>query len=305
MNSRIVDLPSLVQPLTEAEFLSCLRQRRPTLVRGGGPQRYETLLDWQALNHLIGSSIYPSDRLQVVRESIPIPATFYVKGGRIEPAALSGLLNEGVSLVFSGLEDFVPRLRTLCDNIAVRTVEQISIAAVVTSEQGGPLDRHFAYEDLVILQIAGAQRWRVYDAPALNPVRGMPAPRDARGGTTFDEMVQEGDFLFVPAGHWHSRDNGPARSLHAKILFDPPNGRHLVAAFAQEWLSEETFRRPLTRHASGESLAAHEDALKAHLVDKVQRWSLAGFLAEAASRLTAAEIRLEGTPETAPVAQLK
>lgn len=298
----IVDLPSLVHPLTEDEFLSYLRRRKPTLVRAAGAQRYETLLDWQTLNHLVASAVYPSDRLQVLQESVPIPAFFYVKRGRVESSALSALLDTGVSLVFHGLENYVPRLGTLRHNIAVRTAEHISVAAVVTSEQTGGAARQFDYEDVVILQIAGAQRWRVYPAPVLNPVKGMPAPKDPRGAPILDDMVQEGDLVFVPAGYWNTRDSGPGRSLHVKILFDPPNGRDLLTAFARDWLSDDTFRRPLTRHASAESLAAHEEALRACLVDKVQRWSLRDFLDETAASNFPGEIRLQGAPDGSPVA---
>ena len=296
----IVDLPSLVHPLTEDEFLSSLRRRTPTLVRADSAQRYETLLDWQTLNHLIGTAAYPPDRLQVLQESVPIPALFYVTHRRVAWSALLQFLDMGVRLVFNGLEDYVPRLGTLRHNITARTAEHISVAAVVTSGHAGVAERQFGYEDVVSLQIAGTQRWRVYAEPVLNPVKGMPAPKDPRGAPILDEMVQAGDFLLIPAGYWHASDNGPGRSLHVKVLFDPPNGRDLMTAFSREWISDDTFRRPLTRHASAESLAAHEKALKVCLVDKVRRWSLGDFLAASAASNSSGEIRLEGTTDASP-----
>ena len=296
----IVDLPSLVDPLTEAEFLTRLQQRRLTLIRGAGPERYEALLGWQTLNHLIGSSVYPLDQLRIVRESIPVPPSFYVRDGRIDPAALSRLMDQGVSLVFNRVDDYVPAVRRLCRNIAIRTGEQISAGAIVTSGSGGALERHFDYEDIVILQIAGTKRWQVYDPPVLHPARGMPETKAPRGAAVLTEVLQPGDLLFLPAGHWHHCENGPERSLHAGIFFDPPSGRHLVTALAREWLSDDIFRRPLTRHGSADALAAHEIALKAHLVDKVRQLSIAAFLAERASHLPG-EISLEGADEPAPV----
>lgn len=293
----ITDLPALVHPLGEAEFLAILRERRLSLVRGDGSHRYEGLLDWQALNHLIEKSIYPAARLRVARESIPIPASFYIRDGRIDATALSRMMDQGVSLIFNDLDDYLPALRVLCRNIASRTAEQVSAGAIVTSGPGGAIERHYDSEDLVILQIAGTKRWYVYGPPVINPAKGMPSVRDPLGPLVLDEVLRPGDFLFLPAGYWHHCENGPGRSLHSGIFFDPPNGRHLITALAREWLSDEICRQPLTRHSSAQSLADHERALKTHLVARIQEWSLASFVAQRRSELSAAEISLEGTAE--------
>jgi ribosomal protein L16 Arg81 hydroxylase len=298
----IGDLPGLVHPLSEREFLTRLRERTLTLIRGAGRARYETLLDWQVLNHLLGSSIFPAARLRVVRESIPIPAGFYIREGAIDPLALSRLMDQGVSLIFNGLEDYLPALRTLCRHISMTTAEQITAGAIVTSGSGGAIERHYDSEDLVILQIAGTKRWHIYGSPVSNPVKGMPAVPFPGGAPIFDDVLHAGDFLFLPAGYWHHCENGPGRSLHCGIFFDPPSGRHLVTALAREWLSDETCRRPLTRHDTAASLAAHEEDLKATLVEKIQKWSLESFIAEYRSHRPAAELRLEGDAEPVPVA---
>jgi bifunctional lysine-specific demethylase and histidyl-hydroxylase NO66 len=298
----IGDLPSLVQPLSEVEFLTMLRQRRLSLVRGAGLQRYEALLGWRTLNQLLDSATYPAARLRVVRESIPIPASFYIRDGAIDPVALSRLMDQGVSLIFNGLENYVPALSTLCRQLATATAEQITAGAIVTSGSGGAIERHYDSEDLVILQIAGTKRWHIYGSPVSNPVKGMPAVPFPGGAPIFDEVLTAGDFLFLPAGYWHHCENGPGRSLHCGIFFDPPNGRHLVTGLAKTWLSDDACRRPLTRHDSASSLGSHEEALKAKLIEKIQEWSLASFIAEYRSQRSSAEVRLEGDSEPVPVA---
>ena len=283
----IPDLNRLVAPLTEAQFLALLRERKRSFLPASDPRRFETLLNWEALNHLLDSGTFPLQRLRVLRESTPIPTILYLKDGRLSSTALSNLLDKGVSLILNDLNKYVPALQLLCNSITRRTSEQISAAAVVTSGRGGALECHCDDVDLIILQIAGTKRWQIFGPSVV-------AESPPQGGPVFDRVLQPGDFLFLPAGQWHHCENGPHRSLHVSILFDPPNGRHIMTALASQLLSAEIFRRPLTRHSNLETLAAHEAALKAHLVDAIKAISLASFLTEHAASSLIEGIHLEG-----------
>ena len=164
----------------------------------------------------------------------------------------------------------------------------------MTSGRGGALRCHYDAEDLIILQIAGTKRWQVFSSPIANPVPGITVGSPPEGPPVFAQVLQPGDFLFLPAGHWHHCENGSHRSLHVCILFAPPNGRNLMKSLVSKLSSDETFRRPLTRHSSPETLAEHEAALKARLVDTIQAISLDRFLTERAASRRVEGIRLEG-----------
>src|SRR6266516_5262523 len=122
----ISDLKSLVDPLGETEFLTLLRKRQLTLLPGCGSRRFETLLTWEALNHLLDGGTLPLKELRVVRESVSIPTNLYLNQGRVDATAVSKLLDQGVSLIFNRLDEHLPTLRTLCKNIARDTSERIS-----------------------------------------------------------------------------------------------------------------------------------------------------------------------------------
>jgi ribosomal protein L16 Arg81 hydroxylase len=290
----ISELKSLVYPLGEIEFLTLLRERRLTYLPGYGSPRFETLLNWETLNHLLDSATLPLNSLRVMRESVPIPTNFYLKHGRVDPAALSKLLDQGTSLLFNQLDEHVPALRALCKNLERKTSERVSAAAIMTSGRGGALKCHYDPEDLVIIQIAGTKRWQVFDSPVVNPVSGLTKSPPEHLTPVFDQVLRPGDFLFLPAGYWHHCENGPHRSLHVVILFVPPNGRNLMKALVSELSSDETFRRPLTRHSSSEALAEHETALRARLIDAIHALSLDRFLREHTALHSVEGIRLEG-----------
>jgi ribosomal protein L16 Arg81 hydroxylase len=301
----ISNLKSLVDPLGETEFLTLLRERKLTFLRGCNSRRFEKLVSWRVLNRLLDGTTLPLSALRVLRESVSIPTNFYLKQSRIDPAALSKLLEQGISLIFNQLDEHVPALQVLCKNLQRKTLEKVSAAAIMTSGRGGALKCHYDSEDLVILQIAGTKRWQVFDSPVVNPVPGVTkkAPPECLR-PVFDQVLQPGDFLFLPAGHWHHCENGRHRSLHVCILFEPPNGRNLLQTLMSKLSSDETFRRPLTRHSSEERLAEHENALRARIIDAIQALSLDDFLRERAALRPIEGIRLEGRTNQAHNVQM-
>jgi 50S ribosomal protein L16 3-hydroxylase len=290
----ISTLQDLVSPLPEAKFLAHLRDRTVAFIPTSGLTRFQTLLDWDELNHLIESAHYPIERLNVLRDSFSV-TSFYLKGGRVDSAALSSLMDEGGTLIFSRLDQFLPKLWRLCRQIAEQTGDRVTAEAIVMSGSSA-LPQSYNKNDNCIFQIAGSQRWQLCGPPVANPVNGttdQPAPQSS---PFFDETIHAGDFLFLPAGYWHRCENGPGRSLNMCIVFEPPYGRDVVTFLASQLTADKTFKQPLTRCADANALAAHEAALKARLIDQVRLWSLTGFLAErAAARSKAGRIHIEGT----------
>ena len=286
-------LQDLISPLTEAEFLRHFRERTAAFVQTSEPHRFETLLGWDDLNHLVDSGLYPIEELRV-RGSMPIPTSSYIRQGQLDPAAFLSLMEGGAGPLFNRLDKYVPRLYRLCHQLAEQTGEQVTAEAIVTSGKKGAR-QHVNTEDSCVLQIAGSTRWEL-SGPPVNPVGDIsvsPAPQSA---PFFDEVLLAGDFLFVPAGCWHRCESGPGRSLHVRIMLEPPCGRDLVAWLTSQLSADDTFNGPLTRYADARALASHETALKCRLIEQVQAWSLAGFLAErTAARSKKGVIRIQGT----------
>jgi len=286
----------LIAPLAEAEFLTHIRERTAAFVHTSEPHRFESLLDWDDLNYLIQNGVYPIEKLRV-RESIPIPTSFYVNQGQLDSSAFSSLMNRGADLILNRLDKYVPRLCRLCHQLAEHTGEQVTAEAIVTSGKEDAR-QHVKTEDICVLQIAGSKRWELYGPPTVSPLNDMSAaPQSA---PLFDEVLSTGDFLFVPAGCWRRCENGPGRSLHVNIVLEPPCGRDVVTWLTSQLIADETFTAPLIGYTDPSALASHEAALKACLIERVQAWSLAGFLAErATARSKEVVIRIQGTQNAA------
>jgi ribosomal protein L16 Arg81 hydroxylase len=226
------------------------------------------------------NGVIPPAKIKLTIKTNTIPPVFYLKNGKIDAAKFANLLERGVSVVTDPIEIDVPPMSALCADIAARTGEPCITDVIVTIGSGGALKRHFDSFDVAILQVEGSKRWRIYDQPVVNPIKGMPEQKAPESVPAFGETLQAGDFLYMPGGYWHHCDNAPDRSLHLAVGFVARTGWHAVKALVPKLLAEEMFRTPLTRFRNPAEKAAYETALKKNLIKKIEQMSIADFLAE-------------------------
>ena len=201
-------------------------------------------------------------------------------GGKVDGAKLDAFLADGFSVVVLNIEAFVPALAEICNEIKSKTHENSYVGAVVTSGTNrGAFKLHFDPEDLIILQVDGTKRWQIFGPPVANPVRGMPKQPLPEPEPIFDEVLEPGDLLFVPAGNWHHCESGLSTSVHLGVFFIPPTGWHAVDDLIQPLLSDETFRAPLTRLEGAAALDMMETEVKNRLIEKIGNLKLGEFVA--------------------------
>jgi ribosomal protein L16 Arg81 hydroxylase len=275
-------LADLVSPLTELEFLGLLRRRELAYRPGANGDRYAPLLGWPALRSMIEAGNYPKrpDDIRVTKESIPAPAARWMTKGKVDAAKLDGFLATAFSVVILHLDDHVPALAAVCEEIRSRTLEGSFVGAVVTSGAGaGAFQTHYDPEDLVIVQVEGTKRWQIFGPPVPQPLRRMPKQSPPETEPILDEVLEPGDLLFVPGGYWHHCESGLSRSVHLGIFFLPPTSWHAANEILRPFLSEELFRTPLTRLDGASALEEVEAEVKSRLIEKISELKLNEFIA--------------------------
>jgi hypothetical protein len=169
-------LADLVSPLTEAEFLGLLRRRELAYRPSANGDRYAPVLGWPALRQLIEAGNYPDKRpddFRVTKESVIVPPDRWMTKDKVDAEKLDRLLANGFSIVVLHLDEHVPALTAVCEEIRSRTLEGCFVGAVVTCGTGaGAFKVHYDPEDLVILQVEGTKRWQIFGPPR---VKSPPA----------------------------------------------------------------------------------------------------------------------------------
>lgn len=273
----LTNLADLAAPLSESDFIALLHQRTPLIQRGAGRDRYRTLIDWDGFLKLVTSGTFPSQKLTVTRAGGKVPRAFFADGDAIRASGIERLMSTGASLIAYGVEPFIPALAALCNAVAAQTGERVSGGLIATTGSGGALPLHYDEEDIVILQIEGRKRWIVQPDPVPWPVLAMtnkPGPPEVE--PLIDEILDPGDFLFLPGGYRDRCENQGQASLHAGILF-----RALSAPRAFELLARAMAEKPQDREwirFDPADAGAAEAMLKAKLIERIASVSMAELI---------------------------
>jgi hypothetical protein len=278
-------LAELVAPLTEGEFMALLRKRELTLLRGVGADRYSALLNWKTLLQMIVRGEHPASlaEFSLVKDSMLAPPDRWLKknpagdGNVVDTSRFLEYMASGFSLAVTRIDSYAPHLKTLCQSIRSTLREQIKMGVIVTTGKGGAFTLHYDPEDLIILQVEGRKRWKIFGPPVVNPIAGMAQTAPPEDTLLFDEILEPGDFLFLPAGNWHRCENESSRSLHLGVFFQPPSGVDVIKAVTSGLLSNDEFRVPLTRLDDGSDISAVEADIKSRAIERIAKLDLKEF----------------------------
>lgn len=195
----------------------------------------------------------------------------------------------GATVRLKDLHRHLPGGQRLAADMTKHTSAEVGINMYLTPRESRAFDVHEDGHEVFIVQLQGTKHWRLYDDPTDLPndytVRGRmsltagpPSPaaytrprRETAGPPLAREVaVRQGDFLYVPRGHYHSAHTTDAYSLHFTVGAYPFTWHDaVVGALAEAFRSAPELRRALPvglatgRHDAGR--------LSQEVVDAVSR----------------------------------
>lgn len=225
MPSTATSFSDLIAPLAPADISAFWHDRTLKLTRCTGESRFTVLFNWNTLWQLIDENNIPLQKFRVTYNRQLVRRPFYSDGDRLNSDRLAQLFDQGISMVVLNVDTHVPAIFAACRDAATYGIRIDEACAIVTTGSGGALKMHYDLPDLIVLQVEGSKRWRIYGPRVLNRDKGSVTKDPPRTAPLLDAVLQPGDILFMPAGSWHLCDNGPNRSLHLALFVKPPEER--------------------------------------------------------------------------------
>lgn len=275
----------LVEPLSPPAFVDTYyAAKRPVLFRGDD-RRFAPLVGWEDLNSLVSIDLL-RPRLKLVRDGVPIPLYHcevpdYGFGWRpdrdglnsLDIQRLNALLSQGTTLILDGIEDVHPPIRQLADDMEVLLGGYVGINLYASWHATRGFDTHWDGHDILVLQVAGCKRWRIFGETRRFPmhkdvVPNSKAPTDA----IWTETLHPGDVLYIPRGWWHDarvEDSAAEKgvgSLHLTCGVHACTGAGLLEWLKGKLAHHELFRRDLPLYLSEEKSRTHFAALRELIV---------------------------------------
>ncbi|WP_435602301.1 cupin domain-containing protein [Streptomyces sp. bgisy130] len=249
---------------------------------------FSDLFTWDDLNQIIARHRLEPPRLRLFNDGSQIPQHSYAHPvvskrhtvwHRIEPANLHHQLKDGASLVLDAVDALHPGVEDLATALErhFRTDVQVNLYASWTPKEGFGV--HWDDHDVVVVQLEGTKRWKIYGATRIDPLRvDTEAPEPPTGAPVAEIVLQAGDMLYLPRGWWHAVAATEGRSLHLTCGLKPTTGADLLSWLSDQLRVSTTIRANLPYFAPPDERAAYLQALRKEFADALHEGVIEEFI---------------------------
>ncbi|HEX7119821.1 MAG TPA: cupin domain-containing protein [Longimicrobiales bacterium] len=270
---RPMTLDEILAPRSADDFLKNSWGKKFEHIKGY-PGKFSEILDWDSLNGILRRQRMHTPQVRLARDGAIVPISNVTQAspsGRTElvPSALNKELRSGATLTIDFIHEVHDPITELAESLERVFRQRVNVNAYAGWRSTHGFDLHWDEHDVLVLQIAGRKRWSVYGVTRPYPVSHrtdpeFPAPTEA----IWEDVVEEGDVLYLPRGWWHVAEAMDEPCLHLTFGISNRTGLDLLKWLKDELLESEAFRQDLPRFAGEEEQAAHMNRLRAELMER-------------------------------------
>jgi hypothetical protein len=287
MNQRkpmLATLADLLAPVSTSDFFDVFRARKRLHIAASDPTRAETLFSWRDIDNMLSQRAL-DESVMLIRDGILVPRGFYTsgEGKQLNVRSFHDMMPQGVSIVVDRIHRWIPQIGQLATSVEREMQIRTKVNAYLSFSKGGAFKPHWDIHDVLVVQVHGTKRWRVWNAevPYLYPVEmADQAKIDTSKAPDQEVEMKPGDVLFIPRGEPHSAAVSANHSVHLTIGLLSQTGINFLDHLRKAASKDPILRMDLPRHSSDEQSVAHEGAVKHRLHQLIDAASMSQFLLE-------------------------
>ena len=173
-------------------------------------------------------------------------------GDQVVDNRIMELFASGHTVVLQALHRFWPPLVEFAGALSEDLAHPVQINAYITPKQSQGFSAHYDVHDVFVLQIAGSKRWIIHDPVHPDPLPSQPWTRYRRAVESraaedprADDVLGEGDVLYLPRGFIHSAEALGGVSVHLTIGIHSHTRHDLVRSLLELAEEDPRLRRSL------------------------------------------------------------
>ncbi len=243
-------LSGLLAPFDSADFFDAYWEQKPLHAPNPNGRNFSGLVSTARIDQLLAEQVFTGDSLSMARAEPRIePGAYLSETGMVDRGLVARAYQEGATLILPQLHRRERALADLCRALEQEFTHAVQTNIYLTPPNAQGFHTHYDTHDVLVLQVEGTKRWRLYDTPVGAPFRGEQFTPDAvaAGEITAELVMQPGDVLYVPRGLMHDAVNadtdGPSLHITTGILVKT------WADFVLEAVSEAALKSPHLRAA--------------------------------------------------------
>ena len=275
----MITFADIVAPLERTRFLADFWTKKAVHLRKTG-RTFDRVFNMEALDAVVNAHDLAFPKVKVSQNDRPAPPESFTSeaGGQrlVDAGRLMRLFEAGASFGITGADANWPPLRAVVECVFDTLLESVHTNVYCSPPGTQGFQCHFDLHEVFVLQIAGEKHWRVFWPTVEAPVESW-RPEDAPSAGVppyVDVVLQPGDVLYVPRGHWHYAVARESTSLHVTVGVTCRKGTSFMDWLAGEVADDPVWRQniPLLaratadgRFALGEEWCVFTEGLKAAL----------------------------------------
>ncbi|GAB2181375.1 cupin domain-containing protein [Denitratisoma sp. agr-D3] len=182
-------------------------------------------------------------------------------------------MRSGATLVLNRFDSVSLTTKKLCDEVSMFTDSQAVANAYIAFSGDGTFGNHWDTHDVFAVQLRGRKRWKIYSPTFMQPLSNQTSKNhkhECPQEPVFDEILEAGDFLYIPRGWWHNVLPIGEETVHIAIGTHPPRALDFLfwicsTAATSKLTARESLSRLRDENLKLESLA---DDIKELLCDR-------------------------------------
>ncbi len=228
-------LSELLSPVSEVEFFANYYTQRAMHIPGKG-EKLAHVFSYDELNRLLNSGPAPLPTLKVAKEGKPIPID--------DAIGILQAIQNGATLIIDCIDTYSRGLKNKITQWSHSFGEPLQVNLYLSQPDNQGFLTHYDTHDVLILQIAGFKRWRIFDPTVQFPLWVQKEHnKDVPETPYLDVNLAPGDVLYVPRGHWHDATAYSESSMHLTVGINSRTGIDYLSWLTNELRSREIWRR--------------------------------------------------------------
>lgn len=232
------DLAWLIAPFDRAAFLEEIWQTAPRKLAQGRADRFQALFSTRSVERILEFSQPkpPSIRFADKAAEAPAAAPFNA-GGRLDIEKIRKLYLAGRTLILNTVEDYDAEIASLARAIETELGARVQVNCYLTPAGAQGFNAHYDTHDVLVVQIEGEKRWKIYGGDAVYPLNELTdgGPSDRKDLADPETLtLTAGDVLYIPRGWIHEAEAQERASLHLTFGIHPPLAKDLLTAALED-----------------------------------------------------------------------
>lgn len=254
-------LQDLLRPCSVDQFLSEYWTKATIHIPSEGVHKFRKFFSWDDFNYLLNYHQLAEPDLR-----------FSLNGQSLDASSSqqwNDYLRQGATLIINGLHQRVPGIMQLAADLrydlGYRT--HVNLYFSPTTQQG--FDCHYDNHDVLILQLEGEKEWFVFQETIPYPVlRHSSDLAPPTGEPHLQCILNPGDVLYIPRGHWHYAVGCGQPSLHLTVGIDCQTGLDWLNGLLGDLRNQIHWRKSLPPIVDGDTrpLEDHLETLRQDLL---------------------------------------